>query len=149
MSINFECPVCLEEIKKINMLKQLDCDHIFCVTCINKIKDNDNVKCPICRIDSSLSQNDDEIRILTKEEIREYYKQSMEMSKAKPKEIYKNTLHDIYNSYSDEENYLDNGYSLFNQYQLSNYCSGMTTTLNDHGTIRVTKDGKYIGELKY
>ena len=42
-----ECPVCFEEYW---VLHHLDCQHMLCMACANKIKDTDGVvKCPLCR----------------------------------------------------------------------------------------------------
>lgn len=75
MSLNFECSVCLEEIKKLEDLKQLNCDHIFCKVCINNIKKENKVKCPLCRDKTILEQIDDE-EIKHKKEIEKIYTKS-------------------------------------------------------------------------
>ncbi|MCJ7637110.1 MAG: RING finger protein [Nitrososphaeraceae archaeon] len=41
-----ECSVCLNEIKEFI---QLSCKHLFCESCIDQIKKNNQIKCPLCR----------------------------------------------------------------------------------------------------
>lgn len=40
------CSICLE---RFNDPKILPCHHSFCFNCINRLKENRQVKCPICR----------------------------------------------------------------------------------------------------
>lgn len=49
-NISFECPVCLDS-KNTNKAYQMNCSHNICSTCINSIKNKNNLqnKCPICR----------------------------------------------------------------------------------------------------
>ena len=50
---NYECPVCMEEFVIGTNLRELNnCTHIFCTTCINLIKKNDRITCPLCRSQS-------------------------------------------------------------------------------------------------
>ena len=42
---NFTCPVCLETFRDARTLK---CQHIFCRECLDKIKKNDLIVCPVC-----------------------------------------------------------------------------------------------------
>lgn len=41
-----ECIICFEETAEFF---QLECKHYFCEFCINKIRDNNQIKCPLCR----------------------------------------------------------------------------------------------------
>lgn len=41
---NYECPICYEEVKTNNIGK-LNCGHIYCGDCVNKLKTN----CALCR----------------------------------------------------------------------------------------------------
>lgn len=45
-----ECPICFESID-LNNKTILNCDHIFCIECVNKIINNNasNYHCPMCR----------------------------------------------------------------------------------------------------
>jgi len=45
-NINNECAICLENIE--NEYK-LDCNHKFCYECINKLIEDNKIKCPLCR----------------------------------------------------------------------------------------------------
>ena len=42
----FECPICFEEVS-VQEIVFLKCHHLFCVNCINSVKNN---KCPLCRL---------------------------------------------------------------------------------------------------
>jgi late competence protein required for DNA uptake (superfamily II DNA/RNA helicase) len=41
-----ECAVCFEDTVEF---VQLECNHFFCESCINKIRNNNQIKCPLCR----------------------------------------------------------------------------------------------------
>lgn len=41
-----ECDICFENVKYV---LRLDCKHELCENCLEKIKENDCVKCPFCR----------------------------------------------------------------------------------------------------
>jgi hypothetical protein len=44
-----ECPICYENFPSKNFA-QMDCEHIFCITCAKKlIKSNKNIMCALCR----------------------------------------------------------------------------------------------------
>jgi hypothetical protein len=44
-----ECPICYENFPS-SKIAQLDCNHIFCITCTKKIsKSNTNIMCALCR----------------------------------------------------------------------------------------------------
>jgi len=53
MNLNFDCAVCLEIIKKSNMII-LSCKHSFCKTCVNLIAIGKLIKCPLCRAECDL-----------------------------------------------------------------------------------------------
>lgn len=59
-----ECPVCFERMKTF---VKLECKHLFCETCISKIKRDGTMKCPLCRniqnvfVKYSLSDEDQKI----------------------------------------------------------------------------------------
>ena len=65
-SINETCPICFDEIKKINNCTA-PCGHTFCFKCLTKAMNN-NTECPMCRgslvddedIGSSISTEDDD-----------------------------------------------------------------------------------------
>ena len=47
--VNFEnCPICLEEMKKISNLAVTNCCHVFHIGCINNWRHKNN-ECPMCR----------------------------------------------------------------------------------------------------
>ena len=59
-----ECPICFEEVTEVI---KLECNHLFCESCINKIKENQSLKCPMCRkIQKMIDAN---LNALTKEHI--------------------------------------------------------------------------------
>lgn len=41
-----ECPVCYEDV---NEVLKLECNHLFCKVCVEKLKQNNQIKCPLCR----------------------------------------------------------------------------------------------------
>jgi len=57
MSFEFECCICMNEINQLNKLKQLNCKHVFCTECIDQIKTNDNIQCPLCRCVQEFEEN--------------------------------------------------------------------------------------------
>ncbi len=56
-----ECPICLNGVKEFI---KLTCKHLFCESCIDQIKKDNQIKCPLCRN----MQNIFEWYILTLEE---------------------------------------------------------------------------------
>lgn len=42
------CSICQTNIKK-NQIKRLACNHVFCKTCLNQWRNNNNNSCPNCR----------------------------------------------------------------------------------------------------
>ena len=47
--VNFEdCPICLEEMKKLSSLAITNCSHIYHIHCINKWRST-HTDCPLCR----------------------------------------------------------------------------------------------------
>ncbi|AYV76966.1 MAG: hypothetical protein Barrevirus6_4 [Barrevirus sp.] len=66
-----ECPICLEEVKEAI---KLICNHLFCEGCIEKLKNDDEIKCPLCRNiqdvinDYELSESD--MKIIVDEFVR-------------------------------------------------------------------------------
>ena len=44
--LNIKCPVCYDKTLKLTI--KIKCEHIFCIACINTIK-NQNGSCPLCR----------------------------------------------------------------------------------------------------
>ena len=47
--VNYEdCPICLDEMKKVSNLAITNCCHVFHIGCINNWR-NKNNECPICR----------------------------------------------------------------------------------------------------
>lgn len=51
----YECPICFDEFNTIVELVILKCNHKFCKICVNKIKINNNIKCPLCRREQIIS----------------------------------------------------------------------------------------------
>ena len=51
-----ECLICREDFKKNDVLKQLDCTHYFCNSCIKEWFKN-NTKCPVCQKDYDNKDN--------------------------------------------------------------------------------------------
>ena len=45
------CSVCLEEFKEDDILKKLNCEHIFHKDCLEPWLNNNNRNCPLCRTD--------------------------------------------------------------------------------------------------
>ena len=52
------CVICLDNYSE-NDIKKLYCNHIYCKNCINKWLQENNT-CPICRIDISTNNNENE-----------------------------------------------------------------------------------------
>lgn len=51
-----ECLICREDFKKNDVLKQLDCTHYFCNSCMKEWFKN-NTKCPVCQKDYDNKDN--------------------------------------------------------------------------------------------
>ena len=51
-----ECLICREDFKTDDVLKQLDCNHYFCNSCIKEWFKN-NTKCPVCQKDYDNKDN--------------------------------------------------------------------------------------------
>ena len=47
----FDCPVCFESMK-ISKRYKMNCTHNICLSCINSMKNRDNLQdnCPLCRV---------------------------------------------------------------------------------------------------
>ena len=45
------CSVCLDEFKEDDILKKLNCEHIFHKDCLEPWLNNNNRNCPLCRTD--------------------------------------------------------------------------------------------------
>ena len=52
LTSSLECIVCSDSFKK---LKQLSCNHAFCCTCLEQIRQGHRIKCPYCRQETELS----------------------------------------------------------------------------------------------
>ena len=46
-----KCSICLEDIKKNEEIKKLNCNHEFHIECLKEWLCRQNIKCPICRFD--------------------------------------------------------------------------------------------------
>ena len=46
-----ECPICFEFLENQNQIIKTECDHQFCLTCLNEWlrRNPNNYTCPICR----------------------------------------------------------------------------------------------------
>lgn len=57
-----ECHLCLEEMKKGDIVIVLPCNHIFHSQCTNELVTHQHVVCPLCRksipIEKSINEND-------------------------------------------------------------------------------------------
>lgn len=64
-----ECVICFETVTKMVRLK-CHPDHMYCESCANSLNKSDQIKCPLCRQDSTnIKQLDD------KDKIVEYFKE--------------------------------------------------------------------------
>jgi hypothetical protein len=115
MSIEFTCAICLDNIKELNKLKQLDCQHVFCLECINNTKEDNIIKCPLCREQTKIKNKKIKRKIKTKE------------IKLQP-------------NYSD--NYSENTTSFL--YGYNGYNGGVMSTLNTPFRIQVTLNNNSI-----
>lgn len=60
-----ECPICFEEYIE---MARLSCNHSFCVSCILKVKEDETIKCPLCRgiqkVMSDYNLTDEQIKVI-------------------------------------------------------------------------------------
>ena len=77
-SINETCPICFDDIKKINVCTT-PCGHTFCFKCLTKAMNN-NTECPMCRgtlvddediVSSDDDDDDDDDEYETEDEMEE------------------------------------------------------------------------------
>jgi hypothetical protein len=43
------CPICFDDFKEDNIIRQIKCNHIFHQSCIDPWLLNESYKCPVCR----------------------------------------------------------------------------------------------------
>jgi len=58
---NNECPICYESDKLLELVSD-SCCHMFCITCLHKINDEDIIACPYCRTKISKTKAQNECR---------------------------------------------------------------------------------------
>ena len=140
-----ECPICFESID-INNKTILNCDHIFCIECVNKIINNNNTgnyHCPICREEIKEYKNNNILTKLLKKVNITYNINITNDIVKKVKEkynkiIFKNNLAWIFLLFS--MCYYQYYYNYYINYQLNN-CEKNLTNLYDELN---TKENVYI-----
>lgn len=76
-----ECPVCLDELKSDNILTSISCNHTFCVDCVKKMYDKSIDKCPLCRKDFYIEeQNKKRFRLIEINKILDNYEDYLQAS---------------------------------------------------------------------
>ena len=85
----YECPVCMEmyNVNQSDNLVKLDCSHIFCCACVEKIKKDSVICCPMCRTSNFLKSFgiDSKNIVLTDEMIEKFKNDFLKVSNASEK----------------------------------------------------------------